>query len=226
MLLRCEYHVDSDLRFLSNLDMMHLMERALRRARIPYALSEGFNPHLKMSMGTVLPVGLWGQREYFDLELKNPMEPEEFVRSLNKALPLAMGLNQVRAIGHSTPALMKAINCAAYSFVIDAAVDRLEDIGQDLLAAKELIVQSRGKKKEQNKDLRPGIFKIEVNPDEDFVIMRLWVATGEPVNVRYDELADLLTRYGIGPALVKDVYRTGNYIQENAAFNTPLEKVK
>ncbi|HBQ86380.1 MAG TPA: radical SAM protein, partial [Syntrophomonas sp.] len=63
MYLRAEYRLGPELKFLGNLDTMHLMERALRRAGIPYALSEGFNPHIKLSMGTVLPVGLWSEKE-------------------------------------------------------------------------------------------------------------------------------------------------------------------
>ena len=63
MRVRMEYRVGNDLKFLGNLDMMNLMSRALRRARIPFALSEGFNPHIKFSLGTVLPVGV-GEREY------------------------------------------------------------------------------------------------------------------------------------------------------------------
>lgn len=226
MLLRCEYHVDSDLRFLSNLDMMHLMERALRRANIPYALSEGFNPHLKLSLGTVLPVGLWGQREYFDLELKSPMDPVDFKARLDQNLPAAMGMNRVNIIDSQSPALMKVINSASYCFVLDAPLNRVEEISQELVTASQLTVRSRGKKKDQMKDLRPGIFKIKVNEIQEFVIMELWVGTGEPVNVRYDELIDLLEKHGIHQNSRKDVYRSGNYIYDNAAFNTPLEKVK
>lgn len=225
MLLRCEYHVDSDLRFLANLDMMHLMERALRRAKIPYALSEGFNPHVKMSMGTVLPVGLWGQREYFDLELARPMEINDFIKQINQVLPPSMGLNSVLEIDDHSPALMKVVNSAAYSYVIDGDKTMAETTSRELLAASELLVRSRGKKKDQIKDLRAGIFKIEVNQDADFVIMVLWVSTGEPVNVRYDELADLLSQYGIASHNLRDVYRSGNYIRDNAVFYTPLEKV-
>lgn len=226
MLLRCEYHVDPDLRFLSNLDMMHLMERALRRANIPYALSEGFNPHLKLSLGTVLPVGLWGQREYFDLELKSPMDPVDFKASLDKTLPPAMGLNQVNIIESQNPALMKVINSASYCFVLNTPINRVEEICQELLTASQLTVRSRGKKKDQMKDLRPGIFKIKVNEIQEFVIMELWVGTGEPVNVRYDELIDLLGKHDVPRNSLKDVYRSGNYIYHDAAFNTPLEKVK
>ncbi len=68
MRLRAEYSVGRNLQFLANLDMMHLMERALRRAAIPCQLTEGFNPHIKLSMGTILPVGVWGKNEYFDLD--------------------------------------------------------------------------------------------------------------------------------------------------------------
>ena len=78
MRLRAEYRVGSDLRFLSSLGLMHMMERAFRRAEVPYALSEGFNPHIRLSMGTVLPVGIWGEHEYFDLELERDMDEREF----------------------------------------------------------------------------------------------------------------------------------------------------
>lgn len=205
---------------------MHLMERALRRANIPYALSEGFNPHLKLSLGTVLPVGLWGQREYFDLELKSPMDPVDFKARLDQNLPAAMGMNRVNIIDSQSPALMKVINSASYCFVLDAPLNRVEEISQELVTASQLTVRSRGKKKDQMKDLRPGIFKIKVNEIQEFVIMELWVGTGEPVNVRYDELIDLLEKHGIHQNSRKDVYRSGNYIYDNAAFNTPLEKVK
>ena len=63
MRIRAEYSIGPELRFLSNLETMHMMERALRRAGIPFALTEGFNPHIRLSMGTVLPVGLWGKKE-------------------------------------------------------------------------------------------------------------------------------------------------------------------
>jgi radical SAM-linked protein len=74
MRVRMEYRVGNDLKFLGNLDMMNLMSRALRRARIPFALSEGFNPHIKFSLGTVLPIGVWGEREYLGQYIsKNPI---------------------------------------------------------------------------------------------------------------------------------------------------------
>lgn len=226
MRLRAEYRVGPDLRFLSNLDMMNLMARALRRAEIPFALSEGFNPHIRLSMGTVLPVGLWGEREYFDLELEKEMPGSEFVDSMNRTLPPAMEIKDCIEISTGVPALMKIINCACYSFILRCSVEQLEPWKAKVLQRDDLIVKSRGKKKDLDKNLRPGILKIDVNSCQDFAIINIWGSIGEPLNVRYDELTDLLVLTGINKEDILDVYRSGNYIRINDSFYTPLEKVK
>jgi radical SAM-linked protein len=226
MRLRAEYSVGSDLRFLSNLDMMNLMARALRRAQIPFALSEGFNPHIRLSMGTVLPVGLWGKREYFDLELEREMAAHDFIEHMNQALPPAIRINTCLSISTATPTLMNSINCACYSFIINAPVEQLATWKNQILSRNELIVKSRGKKKDLNKNLRSGILKIEVNRWQDFAIIDIWGSIGEPLNVRYDELKDMLVQTGIDKEAILDVYRSGNYIHENDKYYTPLEKVK
>jgi len=223
--LRVEYCVGADLKFLSNLDLMRLLERALRRGRIPYALSEGFNPHIRLSMGTVLPVGLWGLKEYFDLDLAHAMPVEEFQHKLNQALPEAVRVNSAGEIESGSPALMKVINCTEYTFVLDDPGVNLEVWKNDLWQHQELTVASRGKKKGAIKDLRPGIYKIDVNQTAGFDIIQLWVSTGEALNIRFDELLDLLVRTGVKAGCWRDVFRGGNYIREDGRFYTPLEKV-
>ena len=39
-----------ELRFLGHLDFLRTMERAVMRSEIPVAFSEGFNPHMKLSL--------------------------------------------------------------------------------------------------------------------------------------------------------------------------------
>ncbi|MGI5880300.1 MAG: TIGR03936 family radical SAM-associated protein [Syntrophomonadaceae bacterium] len=226
MRIRVEYEVKSELRFLSNLDMMNVIQRALRRGSIPYALSEGFNPHIRLSMGTVLPVGLWGQKEYFDLELAAPMSIEEFVSKMNAVLPPAIKLNHACEIEQSTSALMKVINATAYVFVVnsddfDVSAWRDKVLNQDILT-----VKSRGKKKGIDKDLKKGIYKIESINNEMMTNIILWVSSGEPINIRYDELLDMMQQTGLDSGLIIDVYRQGNYIKVGEHFYSPLEKVK
>lgn len=225
MKVRCEYSVGPELRFLSNLDMMHMMERALRRAQIPYALSEGYNPHMKLSMGTVLPVGLWGEREYFDLELKEEVAVEGLIRQLNSVLPPAVTIKQgIKYEGRES--LMQAINAACYSFKVIAMTKiELEGLLDNMMQRPELLIDSRGKKKNLKKDLKPGIYRIEMKQQNDSVMIDLTVAMGEPINIRFDELKDLLLQAGIQEKNLADIYRKANWIKTAAQYYSPLEKV-
>lgn len=222
MHLRSEYQVGPDLKFLSNLDMMHLMERALRRAAIPYVLSEGYNPHIRLSMGTVLPVGLWGEKEYFDLEL-HPMPPELFMQKMNLVLPEAIRITTCQEIRSGAASLMKMVNAAAYAFRIDMEREKLAELRASILDQVEIRVQSRGKNKRQVKDLRSGIYYIDIIPENGTNLLEMMVSVNEPVNVRFDELAEVLSRWGVTAEQILDFWRRGNYIKQGERFFTPLE---
>lgn len=225
MLLRAEYRLGPELRFLSNLDAMHLIERALRRADLPYALSAGFNPHIRLSMGTVLPVGLWGEREYFDLELNEAMNLNDFTTRLNAGLPPAVQLHRAVNLSRQAPALMRSINAASYGLVLDTPLIQLESMILEIMARDTLWVKSRGKKKNLDKDLRSGMYKIDLQELEKGILMTVWVAVGEPLNVRYDELLDALKALGLDKNDPVDIYRQGNYIYRDGMFISPMEKV-
>lgn len=226
MRIRAMYSVGPDLRFLGNFDMMHLMERALRRAGIDYALSEGFNPHIKLSMGTVLPVGVWGKGEFFDLEIKTGTAGS-FMDQINQVLPRGMQVIDCREIDEHTPSLMKAVNAAVYTFVINQPLSSVEDITREILSQDRLPVQSKGKQKDKVKDLRQGIYAIQSIAQEDgMVYMRITVSVNEPLNVRFDELLELLDIFCIKRQEIRDFYRECNYIKEGSRFYSPLEKVK
>lgn len=226
MRLRVEYRVGPELRFLANLDMLHTMERALRRARVPYALSEGFNPHIKLSLGTVLPVGLWGEHEYFDVELKTEMAGEEFIEKFNPVLPNGLSVLQAVNIPPSAPSIMSIVNAACYAFKVQKVDEAVLNEVKMLMNKPELVVASRGKKKNRTKDLRPGLYKITMMTDNQFDIIKMWVSTGEPVNVRFDELTELFATCGITAEQMVDVWRSGNFCRIKEQFYTPIEQVK
>ncbi|HZK44135.1 MAG TPA: TIGR03936 family radical SAM-associated protein [Syntrophomonadaceae bacterium] len=224
MHLRAEYYVGPDLRFLSNLDMKRMMARSLRRASIPYALSAGYNPHMKLSIGTVLPVGIWGKREYLDIELREEVEPLVFMHKLNEVLPAGVKINKCQVINSNTKALMRVINAASYAFCFNKGYD-LNIIKENIENSESLVVESRGKKKGIDKDLKPGIFKIGVKINSEISSLNILVAAGEPINIRYDELIDLLKVHGVGDNDIIDMFREANYVRVENYFYTPLEKV-
>lgn len=226
MRLRVEYRVGPELRFLANLDMIHAMERALRRARVPYALSEGFNPHIKLSLGTVLPVGLWGEREYFDIELASDLSGEEFISRLNAVFPSGLAAVEAVAIAPGSPSIMGLVNAASYVFQVSSAEEEALQNIKSMMDQPQLVVASRGKTKNRPKDLKPGIYRIAINRQDQFDMIEVWASTGEPVNVRFDEMADLIGHFGLSPQQLVDVWRSGNYCRVGEQFYTPMEQVK
>ncbi len=84
-LLRVRYSITGRLAWLSHLETIRSMERVVRRARLPYAITEGFNPHMKISFGPALPVGAGSNGEYFDVRLREYLEPEQALEQLRAA---------------------------------------------------------------------------------------------------------------------------------------------
>ena len=72
--VRLRFAKCGDLRLVSHHDLMRCLERMLRRARIPMASTQGFNPRPKMTFALALGLGIEGRCEVVDLELSEPLE--------------------------------------------------------------------------------------------------------------------------------------------------------
>lgn len=102
-------------KFLSHLDILKLFNRALMRAGLPVAYSEGFNPHPKISFGPPRGVGIEGLAEWSELVLKEDIAPAEVLKRLNRALPESIQVKSVRQLDEAPhPALMAEINLTCY----------------------------------------------------------------------------------------------------------------
>jgi len=100
--LRIQYAKRGRLAYLSHLETIRSVERIIRRAQLPYAITEGFNPHMKIAFGPALPVGAGGLGEYVDVRMKDYVAPQEALRRLQAAAapnlyPLACNYIDVRA---------------------------------------------------------------------------------------------------------------------------------
>jgi radical SAM-linked protein len=85
---RVTFEKKGDARLLSHRNTMDVIERAIRAAGLPARYSEGFNPHMKLSMGPALPLGLESAHEVFDVEGIAPFGGDAAAR-INEKLPPA-----------------------------------------------------------------------------------------------------------------------------------------
>ena len=86
--VRFRFTKTGKIRFTSHRDVARMWERALRRARLPVAYTEGCSPRPKLSFGLALPTGCESNAEYLDVALREPVAPGE-VTSRPKILELA-----------------------------------------------------------------------------------------------------------------------------------------
>ena len=87
-----------DMRFISHLDLMRLLTRALRRADIPVRVTQGFNPHPKLSLVRAIKLGIESDHEEARIHLRWPVEPKEFLDKLNKVLPEGVGVSSAALV--------------------------------------------------------------------------------------------------------------------------------
>jgi radical SAM-linked protein len=73
--------------FLSQLDLMRLLARALQKSGLPVAYSQGFNPHPRYALPYPLPVGYTGTAEILELYLTRPLPETGLAARLNEYLP-------------------------------------------------------------------------------------------------------------------------------------------
>jgi len=76
-----------DMKYLSHLDLLRLFQRALRRAGLRAALTQGFNPHMRITIKRALKLGLESGGEDADFMLKESISPSDFIKRLNAKLP-------------------------------------------------------------------------------------------------------------------------------------------
>jgi radical SAM-linked protein len=116
---RVVFEKRGDARLLSHRNTMDVLERAIRAAGLPARYSEGFNPHMKLSMGPALPLGLESRHEVFDVEGIAPFGSEA-ARKINEKLPPGIAVLEVRELSAGEPALSKAVKSARYAVRLDS----------------------------------------------------------------------------------------------------------
>ena len=123
MKLRMQITKDKDIRFISHLEYVRTIGRAIRRAKLPAAYSEGFNPHLKFSLASALGVGVVSYTEFVEIELAEPMEVEKAALALDAALPRGIRVLAADAVDTHHAALMSQAAGASYRVTLPYSKD-------------------------------------------------------------------------------------------------------
>ncbi|NLZ44055.1 MAG: DUF2344 domain-containing protein [Clostridia bacterium] len=113
---RLRYAKSGPARYASHLDLGRALGRALRRAELPVAYSQGFHPLPKMAFGPPLPVGVESEAEFLEITLTRELPAGEIARRLNAVLPTGLVVMGVLPLPLKTPSLMSLIDRFTYLF--------------------------------------------------------------------------------------------------------------
>ena len=166
--IRLRFAKGEPLKYISHLDLARTWERVFRRAGLPVAHSQGFNPRPRMQIAAALPVGVTGRGEYLDLWLTETLNAEDLGARLELCLPpglevLAVGETELRG-----PALQAQVRAAEYRVEVQSLepTEAVQSRVQALLEAPSILRQRQHKGKLQTYDLRPLIQSVTVEPGE------------------------------------------------------------
>ncbi|OPX87926.1 MAG: hypothetical protein A4E53_02301 [Pelotomaculum sp. PtaB.Bin104] len=194
---RIQYSKEGPARYISHLDLLRAFERAGRRAGLPLAFTQGFNPHPIIAFAAPLGVGTAGDAEYADLGLSEELAVGEVLQALAGALPEGVRLLEVRLVLEKSPALMAGVERATYRAraKLKNPVDqqKLDNMIAAFMSRTEIWVDRKNKAGRKKKfDIRPGIFALSGRTADDIIIIEAELKAGSSGNIRFEEVLNAL----------------------------------
>lgn len=135
-----------DVRYLSHRNTMDVFERAFRAARVPVRYTEGYNPHLRLSMGPALPLGQESRHELFDIDVQEPLTPQHLA-AVNERLPEGLRILSWRMLAKGAASLGKSATEAVYRFTLpngETRTERLRIAGEGATTPKRFLESEYG----------------------------------------------------------------------------------
>ena len=173
MKVRIKFAKQGAMKFIGHLDIMRYFQKAVKRAGLDAAYSEGFSPHMIMSFAAPLGVGVTSEGEYFDLELKTPMPSKEAVERLNQVMVEGMEVLSVREVPEGKKGkAMSLVAAADYLVSFREGMEPGENWKEKVPAfieQQEIRILKKTKKNEKEVDIKPCIYKMEIRGESIFL---------------------------------------------------------
>jgi radical SAM-linked protein len=230
--IRIQFSWGEELKFLSHLDLMRLLERSVRRANLPIGFSDGFNPHMKISMGIPLSVGMTSQGEFTDLFFEQWININHLKNKLNEVMPEGIKVLEVKLIHPQAPSLTSIINAAVYSVEIycnSPAFDfrTISLAKEEFFKKNEIIIERETKHGKKIINIRPMIFWLKTNTEEqknstqpnESKFLEMCLQVGEKGTAKPDEVIKTLEL----PLSIKSICREFLFIKKGGAFVSPMD---
>jgi radical SAM-linked protein len=234
---RIRFRKSGDLRLVSHHDLLHCLERMLRRAGLPVGATQGFNPRPRLWFAQSLALGIVGLHEVLELELTEPLAAAEVQRRLADQCPPGLAILAVQSIDRRASAQVRRAHFRLP--LTDSLVADAGSVGARTLAASATVASlglpercqaflsedhhwiERTRPQRRCIDLRPYVAALE--PQADGLAMVLWITPHGAA--RPEEIVDALGLHDLlvaGAVLERTDLELVDELQEDAPLPVAL----
>ncbi len=216
-LVRIWFSKQGRIKYVSHLDIMRCMTRAVRRADIPLWYTEGFNPHPYLNFLQPMPLGVEGLNEPLDIRIEGEITDEKIMENLNRVLPVGIKVTNV------TEPYMKSNDLAFAEYEIYfEKEDKLTEKLTVAMESGELVCEKMGKvngrKRIKEVNVSENIRKYSLSENEESVVMNVILPGGNTKNVNPMNLLDAINRYYNSDIVPLNIVRLGLLDENLIAF--------
>jgi radical SAM-linked protein len=182
--VRIRFSKSGNLRYIGHKDLLRAFTQLFRRARIPFAMSGGYHPKIRMSFPSALALGIEGFDEVLELELKEPVDSSVLLADLNRQSIGGLNFLSAQALEESE----RKSRLAASVFEINVPEQfRLEtaDYIADFLSRQSVIVNKSGNKNPARQvDVRNAVHNIEYQTETGLLRAEIISSEGPETGIR------------------------------------------
>jgi radical SAM-linked protein len=161
MRVRARYTKEGRLRFISAIDLGRVWERALRKADLPIAYSEGFTPHPKVSFPDALALGYASTGEYVELTFAVPVDLAAAVAAFNAVAAEGLRIVDATEVVEGAPRIARWLRASLWDLRYPGQHTGVLDDGVRALAHAEHLPVDRERKGTSTRlDLKPALHMI------------------------------------------------------------------
>lgn len=216
--VRMFYEKTGMAKYISHLDTVRCITRAMKRANVPVWFTEGFNPHAFLTFAMPLSLGVESYCETVDFRLLENVDLTELTERLNNALPADITVKRI-----ATPVFSAAdIRYAEYEIVFNNPDELLLQNAHSMLSSEEIIVPKKvkqGRKKvEKEVNIKEHIRTYELIEKDGKLILKTVLSSGNTVNINPSLLIGALTKDTNTDSQDVDIIKLKSYTENMEIF--------
>ena len=216
--VRMFYEKTGMAKYISHLDTVRCITRAMKRANVPVWFTEGFNPHAFLTFAMPLSLGVESYCETVDFRLLEDVDLTELTERLNNALPTDITVKRIAA-----PVFSAAdIRYAEYEIIFNNPDKLLLKNAHSMLSSDEIIVPKKvkqGRKKvEKEVNIKEHIRTYELVEKDGRLILKTVLSSGNTVNINPSLLIGALTKDTNTDSQDVDIIKLKSYTENMEIF--------